>query len=112
MSAEVERLADAIMRQAGVPVRLDQVRIIAEAELELSRVRVARVALVQTRERDLREAGPEQVPAADLFNSIPLLEQRRARAFMEVLQELERLDRYERRALSRRKRAIRALNQP
>jgi hypothetical protein len=112
MSAEVERLAHAIMRQAGALVRLDQARIIAEAELELSRVRATRIALVQAKERDLREADSEQLPAADLFDSIPLFEQRRARAFMEALPELGRLDRYERRALSRRKRAIRTLNQP
>jgi hypothetical protein len=69
MSAEVERLAHAIMRQAGALVRLDQARIIAEAELELSRVRATRIALVQAKERDLREADSEQLPAADLFDA-------------------------------------------
>ena len=88
---EIETLARELA--AGGGDRLDQARIAAEAELELVRVREAYEAVL-TRAAASGAAGELPDEAAALSGALP---------------ELEKLDRYERRAWSKRKRALRTL---
>lgn len=91
---DIECLASVIAGPNPDPCRLHFARIAAEAELELRRVRAARLSwLAATMPADLRASHlghQTHVPAARLPN-------------------LPRLDRYEQRALSRRNRALRLL---
>jgi hypothetical protein len=91
---DVERLASAIAGANPDPCRLHFAKVAAEAELELRRVRATRLSLLASRSRP-GSAGSEpehetHAPATTLLN-------------------LPRLDRYERRAVSRRNRALRLL---
>ena len=86
-SREIEVLA---RKLAGAGDSLGQARLAAEAELELNRVRGAFEAV-------LMRAG---VVGGGVD------EAERAAALIRALPELEKLDRYERRAFSKRKRAL------
>jgi len=122
ISAEVERLAIVLAGEKPQPARLELARIAAEAAVTLVRVRTARVDLVNqvaactsaSRATDIgqnidrigkrvRVANPQPPIAAD---GAP---QNEAGAFLQILPQLVKLDRYEQRAPSRRKRAIRSL---
>jgi hypothetical protein len=85
-SREIEVLA---RKLAGAGDSLGQARLAAEAELELNRVRGAFEAV-------LTRAG--------VGGGVD--EAERAAALIRALPELEKLDRYERRAFSKRKRAL------
>ena len=137
LADEVERLARLIARDGASEARLDQARRVAEAEIDIMRVRRARAMLlgdgrarvrpVSTRDliRAMRlldevsnaEAGSGLDEIEDLMRSVlrpiwaardergdpPPLEQ----ALGVLAAQLSRLDRYEQRALSRRKAAVR-----
>ena len=91
---EVEHLASAIAGPNPDPCRLHFANIAAEAEFELRRVRAYRLSLVAWGTLAGSTASePEREP------------QDRAATF----RKLPRLDRYERRALARRNRALRLL---
>jgi hypothetical protein len=85
---KIETIAQELAQSGGANL-LHQAQIAAEAELELTRVRAACEAIIA------RTAAP--TGATNLV------------AVSRALAELEKLDRYERRALSKRKRALRAL---
>jgi hypothetical protein len=91
---ELEDLARKIAGDTEGDIAFKCARTAAAAELEIARVRVTKVALIAR----LRALGtldlPEQEPA------------RTAEAFRRALPELLRLDRYERRAASRRDQAL------
>lgn len=90
-NAEVEGLAIAIMGADSDPARLHFARIAAEAELELLRVRTVRTEFINsTCLSVLYEAAPGK----------------KIQPQSEALQNLFRLDRYERRVFSRRNRAL------
>jgi hypothetical protein len=136
MSAEIEALARKIMGENRGPALLPLARVIAEAQLNLNRVRRARHAvlldahdaphdspeLLKNKARIARlfrkhgiEPGPARSPLPALANVFfglirkqPRPVQRAAIAFGEMASKLAMLDRYERRALSRRKAAVRA----
>jgi hypothetical protein len=91
---EVERLASAIAGQDSDPCRRYFAVMAAEAELELRRVRAVRLSSLIP-----------QTPAG----SPPPDSQQKTENLAATLPNLLRLDRYERRALSRRNRALRQL---
>jgi hypothetical protein len=94
MDSEIERLAIAIAGWNLDPLRLHFAVIAAEAEMELLRVRAVRKFLISSKiVGDRIAAGSEQA----------------AQAYGEALPDLPRLDRYERRAVSRRNRALQLL---
>jgi hypothetical protein len=90
ISAEADRLATAISGKDADEAEREQALIIAESELILMQVRAARVDVI------------EQMVA---LTATPKPE----RDNQSCLEQLMRLDGYERRALSRRKRALRFL---
>jgi hypothetical protein len=118
MSTEVERLARAIVGKRRAPYELIQARIIAEAEFDLLRVRTVRVKVIDSMAAAnnlsastlAEEPVPEAYDTAALPSSPMQSEIRDAQhALLRALPQLEVLERYERRALSRRRRAIRQM---
>jgi hypothetical protein len=87
IEAQIKRLTEALAREAGDATQREQALVIAESEITLLRVRAARINLF---EQVLSGIGTEGVIGKS------------------QLEQLNRLERYERRALSRRQRAIRS----
>jgi len=122
LNKQLEERALAIGDTSQDPARLALARAVAEAELELGRVRWAKVLLIRsvsaaegvdpaqiTHLGRLRRLQPALVLSA-AQDAIPGREpERSAEAFTRSLPQLWRLDRYERRAAARRDRAARAL---
>jgi hypothetical protein len=90
-SPRIERMARAICGDDQNPLLFDQALAIAEHEIVLLRVRAERVAAIERRR--------------DKLNPIEWRDE--LDAMRDALPDLDRLARYERRAWSRRKRAIR-----
>ena len=84
-SAEIERMANEIVLQSENGETIELARRVAEAETDLARIRQARNSLLQ------RNGGLDKVAE-------------------DVLKQLIAMDRYERRAVSRRKFAMRELS--
>src|SRR5262245_38599551 len=137
---QLETLARKIAGDTKDAVKLERARAIAQAELELARVRRAKLALIE-RTSAFGELDPPQLTVAGsirLLNaalrgrdinavnavlrgrdidsvkasaSMPSQEpERSAEAVRRVLPELRKLDRYERRAAAQRDRAVLALS--
>jgi hypothetical protein len=135
---EVESLAHQIAGDAADDVTLDLARIAAEAELDLARVRLVKVALIERMSsfgsfsppKHFRSSSdecrwliamdkwqngtlavrPPLPKASDPLASMPLQEpERSAEAMRRMLPDLVMLQRYESRAVTRRDRAIRAI---
>ncbi len=104
--AEINRLAAALVGRPPSPARLEQARIAAEAEFELRRVRAHRKSLL---DRKAVELAAHQHEADQRSEPVAFDNQRGGIAIAAALPELEALERYERRAASRRKRAMRWL---
>ena len=96
--AQVERLARAICPDASDPFRYEQALIMAETQTFLARVRAARIAAIE-RDSPARLLGRGDESAPQALDET----ERLSRALLDLLS----LERYERRALSRRRRAIR-----
>jgi hypothetical protein len=104
-SAEIERVAARLAGPAASPYRLEQARVAAEAELDLRRLRAHRTAVLDRKAAELAMCRPEHADprAAELDSN------REAIAIAAALPDLATLERYERRARSRRRRATRWL---
>jgi hypothetical protein len=120
--AEIETLARAIAGNGADNFQLSQARIIATAQLDLLRVHSAKVALMNSKIGGaiLSRDGTDDVMLdlqsddARLEAGNPSCETKVIQEFarvstIEVLQGLAKLHRYEGRAISRRRRAMRAL---
>jgi hypothetical protein len=118
--AEAERLARAIAGSDADNLRLDQARIIAEAQVDLVRIQDAKVRVLNSHIVETMSADPgheatryPQAAAANLESQSydALSETRFAPGLVmaptiEGLRQLAKLERYEHRAVSRRRRAI------
>jgi hypothetical protein len=131
---EIERLARAVAEEAGRPDLIDIARRIAEAELDLRRIRRARVTLAKLPSVLSTSFRMVRSPNSKLFITAVRLENRRKKSSLDDLAtrlqilgwradapelveaplkpgqenvKLDVLERYERRATSRRKSAIR-----
>ena len=99
ISVEVDRLAALICSKDADPANREQALIIAEGNITLSRVRAARAAVLE------QMSGVGAAPVPDALKSPTRLRVTTGT----YLGQLVRLERYERRAFSRRKRAMRAI---
>ncbi len=132
---QLDKLAREIAGDTEDPILLERARAIAQAELDLARVRRAKVALVE-RASAFGELDPPRLTLTQMISllnafargrqilprsidlpkpidssaTMPSQEpDRSAEAVRRVLPELRKLDRYERRAAARRDRAVVAL---
>jgi len=96
---QLDKLVREIAGNTENAIVLERARAIAQAELDLARVRRAKVALIE-------RASAFGVAAATMPSQEP---DRSAEAVRRVLPELRQLDRYERRAAAQRERAVRNL---
>jgi hypothetical protein len=123
---QLDKLVREIAGDTEDPILLERARAIAQAELDLARVRQAKVALIERGsafgELDLPRLTVTQMirvvrafdrgrliapNVIDASATMPSQEpERSAEAIRRVLPELRRLDRYERRAAARRDRAV------
>ena len=121
----IERIADRICDEDAEPVQYEQATIIAECQLDLARVRSVRVAIIERmritagipsdRSGDHRQPRDQMIESiANKGVAINVVGKPASRDDLEcvrlALPELAALERYERRAISRRRRAIETLS--
>jgi hypothetical protein len=104
ISNKIEALAVAIAGANSIPRRLQAARGVAEAELELRRLQEFRLALIEVEAAKIRAATKAAGDRQD--GSDERATQDAARAYMQALPVLSKLERYERRAWSSYRRAI------
>jgi len=123
---QLDRLVREIAGNTEDPILLERARAIAQAELELARVRRVKVALIE-RASAFGELDPPRLTVTQMIRLFNAFDRgrlivpkpadssatmpshkpdRSAEAIRRVLPELRRLDRYERGAAARRDRAI------
>jgi hypothetical protein len=102
-AAEVDRLATAVGGENADAAQREQALIIAESELTLLRVRAARTSIFQQMLLATGTADAQE-PSGQLLGR-----ERAGVIGSSHLEQLRRLERYERRAFSRRQSAIRTL---
>jgi histone H3/H4 len=135
---QLETLVRKIAGDTKDAVKLERARTIAQADLELARVRRVKVALIEracvfgeldppqlaaagsirllnaaVRDRDINAINAvlrgSDIDSIEASASMPQEPERSAEAVRRVLPELRKLDRYERRAAAQRDRAVAAL---
>ena len=122
VQSEIIALAEQIARDHGRPDYALEARMLAEAELSVLQVRAARTKLLDLRADECAahldvqplESGEQILACRDLPSGAASAHRQQqlvgpdtvALAYLRAIPELMRLDRYERRALARRRRAI------
>ena len=107
--AQVEALARAIAGEGSDGARLSQARNIAAAQIDLERVRDAKFRLLSLPAGLAAWPNGDDQPAASVdSNRAPASEEIDPAQRMKLLKQIDRLWRYESRAISRRSRSIRA----
>jgi hypothetical protein len=106
---QLDKLARKIAGNTDDAITLERARAIAQAELELARVRRAKVVLIERASAfgeldppQLTVAVPRPIDSATMPSQEP---DRSAEAVRRVLPDLRKLERYERRSAARRDRA-------
>jgi hypothetical protein len=123
---QLDRLVREIVGNTEDPILLERARAIAQAELELARVRRVKVALIE-RASAFGELDPPRLTVTQMIRLLNAFDRgrpivpkpidssstmpshetdRSAEAVRRALPELRKLDRYERRAAARRDRAV------
>jgi hypothetical protein len=122
---QLDNLVRKIAGDSEDAILLEHARAIAQAELDLARVRRAKVALIE-RASAFGELDPPQLTVTQMIRLVNAFERgrpipepidasatmpsqepdRSAEAIRRVLPELRKLDRYERRAAAQRERAV------
>jgi hypothetical protein len=126
---QLDKLARKIAGNTDDAITLERAREIAQADLDLARVRRAKPALIE-RAAAFGELDPPQLTVTQMIRVLNAFDRgrlivpkpidalvtmpsqeldRSAEAIRRVLPELRRLDRYERRAAAQRERAVRSL---
>ncbi len=100
ISAEVERLARSLVGKRRDLYELAQARIVAEAEFDILRIRAMRVKMIDSAAKSSSDPSLAEEPVSEAHG---------VAAHLGALPQLETLERYERRAISRRRRAIRQM---
>ena len=118
---QLDKLARKIAGDTKDAITLERARAIAQAELDLARVRRAKVALIE-RASAFGEFDPPQLTVTQIVRILRAFDRgdslivstmpsqepdRSAEAIRRVLPDLRKLDRYERRAAAQRDRAVR-----
>ena len=98
MATEVGRVAAAICGPEMAPLDREQALIVAEAQVTLKRIRNARAEIME----QMSPAPP--IRQSDGLETAPMPQ---VESNLRLLDQLLRIERYECRALSRRKRAVR-----
>ena len=111
LSEEMETLAREIAGSDANAETQDLARQVAEAQIDLRRVRNARHQLLSRTLAEQKNAPDlPEAPVLQIANSTPQGPYKFATILSQETKQLLAMDRYERRALSRRKFAIRALD--
>jgi hypothetical protein len=118
MCSEVETLARAIVGEGADNAQLAHARIIAKAQLDLARIQNAKITIMNSHLMEAKAAIREDDVTMNLQRCDAVFESdnpsRRCTQevaispSIEILRQLSRLERYECRAISRRRRAMRA----
>jgi hypothetical protein len=114
LALQVERIAKAICRGDDSALKLSQARDIAESQVLLTRARAARFFAMQSlvmivRSRDEGTTQSHEMTADSQLEVVTDKRDNTGGTVRKTLAEMTKYDRYERRASSRRQRAIRML---
>ena len=115
--AKTEELARRIAREHGKPEDAIEAKIVAEADMEILKIRALRAKLLDAipidDNADSRdEVLPNAARATDQLVRRSTEQSNLTLSYLDEIQQLLALDRYEQRAISRRRHALRHLREP